>query len=201
MIYLVNQMKKKYIAYWKHSLCNSQKLEFHNTFKDSYTPLPDRKTLVKLRISNHKLLIETGRYNNISRSDRRCTICGHDVEDETPFPFHCPRYSSIREKFFSKKDHIISNPKQLPIPTLIVQLMNSTNYYYYAVSGVYIVLYWNERQIIVKFLFITVCLFVLFCFIFFFIIIIVINIIFFNRIFLRNHLMLLQYRNVLWSCK
>ena len=38
--YLVDQMKKKYIAYWKHSLCNSQKLEFYNTFKDSYTPSP-----------------------------------------------------------------------------------------------------------------------------------------------------------------
>ena len=34
--YLVDQMKKKYIAYWSHSLCNSQKLEFYNTFKDSY---------------------------------------------------------------------------------------------------------------------------------------------------------------------
>ena len=65
-------MKKKYIAYWKHSLCNSQKLEFYNTFKDSYTPSPyldltkknpNRKTLVKLRISNHKPLIETGKYN------------------------------------------------------------------------------------------------------------------------------------------
>ena len=38
--YLVDQMKKKYIAYWKHSLCNSQKLEFYNNFKDSYTPSP-----------------------------------------------------------------------------------------------------------------------------------------------------------------
>ena len=34
---------------------------------------PNRKTLLKLRISNRKLLIETGRYNNIPRSDRLCT--------------------------------------------------------------------------------------------------------------------------------
>ena len=136
--YLVDQMKKKYIAYCKHSLCNSQKLEFYNTIKDSYTPSPylhltrknpNRKTLVKLRISNHKLLIETGRYNNVPRSDRLCTICGHNVEDETHFLFHCPRYSSLRDNFFSKIDHVISNPKQLSISTLIVQLMNSTDYY------------------------------------------------------------------------
>ena len=102
--YLVDQMKKKYIAY------------------------PNRKTLVKLRISNYKLLIEAGRYNNIPRCDRLCTICGHNVEDETHFLFHCPRYSSIRDNFFSKIDHVISNPKQLSVSTLIVQLMNSTDY-------------------------------------------------------------------------
>ena len=78
---------------------------------------------------NHKLLIETGRYNNIPRSDRLCTICGHNVEDETHLLFHCPRYSSLRENFFSKIDHVISNPKQLSISALIVQLMNSTDYY------------------------------------------------------------------------
>ena len=72
-------------------------------------------------------------------SDRICTICGHNVEDETHLLFHCRRYSSIRDNFFSKIDHIISNPKQLSISTLIVQVMNST--YEYAASAVYIVLY------------------------------------------------------------
>ena len=89
--YFVDQMKKKYIAYWK---------QFYSTFKDSYTRSPyldltrknlNRKTLVKLRISNHKPLIKTGRYINFSRSDRLCTICGHNVEDETHFLFYCPR--------------------------------------------------------------------------------------------------------------
>ena len=43
---------------------------------------PNRKTLVKLRISNHKLNIETGRYDNISRCDRICPVCGFNIEDE-----------------------------------------------------------------------------------------------------------------------
>ena len=64
ILHFVYHMRKKYITYWKHSLCNSQKLEFYNAFKDSYTSSvyldvtrknPNRKTLVKLRISNHKL--------------------------------------------------------------------------------------------------------------------------------------------------
>ena len=63
IMYFVNHMQKKYITHWRHSLCNSQRLEFYNVVEDSYTPSiyldvtrknPYRKTLVKLRISNHK---------------------------------------------------------------------------------------------------------------------------------------------------
>ena len=38
ILHFVDHMQKKYITHWKHSLCNSQKLEFYNVFKDSYTP-------------------------------------------------------------------------------------------------------------------------------------------------------------------
>ena len=38
ILHFVDKMQKKYIAHWKHSLCNSQKLEFYNVFKHSYTP-------------------------------------------------------------------------------------------------------------------------------------------------------------------
>ena len=36
ILHFVDHMQKKYITHWKHSLCNSQKLEFYNVFKDSY---------------------------------------------------------------------------------------------------------------------------------------------------------------------
>ena len=63
----VSLMQQKYISHWQHTIRNSKKLEFYNTFKDEYTPscfldltrkLNNRKELVKLRIGNHKLLIE-----------------------------------------------------------------------------------------------------------------------------------------------
>ena len=82
-------MQKKYITGWKHSLCNSKKLEFYSVFKDSYTPSiyldvtrknPKRKTLVKFRISDHKLNIETGTYDKISRYNRICPVCGLNIE-------------------------------------------------------------------------------------------------------------------------
>ena len=45
-----------------------------------------RKALVKLRISSHKLLIETGRYENIPRNERVCNVCNcKTIEDEIHF--------------------------------------------------------------------------------------------------------------------
>lgn len=55
---------------------NSTKLVVFNTFKNDYTPSPylgltnklsERKELVKFRIGNHKLRIETGRFDQIPR--------------------------------------------------------------------------------------------------------------------------------------
>ena len=126
MLHFVDHMQKKYIVHWKHSLCNSQKLEFYNVLKDSYTPSiyldvtrknPNRKTLVKLRISNHRLNIETGRYDKISRCDRICPVCSLDIEDEIQFLFDCAKYSSIRDDFFNKIANRIPNYKQIPMST------------------------------------------------------------------------------------
>ena len=131
-------MQKKYITHWIHSLCNSQKLEFYNVFKDSYTPSiyldvtrknPNRKTLVKPRISNHKLNIETGRCDKISRCDRIFPVCSLDIEDEIHFLFDCAKHSSIRDDVFNKIANRIPNYKHITISTLIIQLMNSTDYY------------------------------------------------------------------------
>ena len=84
---------------------------------------------MKLGISNHELNIETGRYNKISRCDRICPVCSVDIEDEIHFLFDCAKYSSIRDAFFNKIANRIPNYEHIPISTLIIQLMNSTDYY------------------------------------------------------------------------
>ena len=63
----------------------------------------NRKTLVKLRIGNHKLEIETGRYDNTSRCERLCSLCDmNEIEDEIHFLFRCSKYSTIRNAFYNK---------------------------------------------------------------------------------------------------
>ena len=77
----VSSMKQEYILYWQNTLQHSQKLEFYRSFKTDHTTssylevtrgTAGRRALIsdgKLRISNHKLMIEIGRYNQITKDN------------------------------------------------------------------------------------------------------------------------------------
>ena len=88
-----------------------------STYLDVTRKNPNRKTLVKLRISNHELNIETRRYDKISRCDRICPVCGLSVEYYIHFLFDYPKYSSVRDDFLNKIENRIPNYKHIPIPT------------------------------------------------------------------------------------
>ena len=57
---------------------------------------------MKLRISNHKLNIETGRYDRISRCDRICPVYGLNIEDEIHLLCNCPKYQQLETTFLIK---------------------------------------------------------------------------------------------------
>ena len=64
-----------------------------------------RQHITKIRLSSHKLRIETGRYgrNRIDRNERLCQICNcGDIEDEYHFIIICSKYSDIRKKYIAK---------------------------------------------------------------------------------------------------
>ena len=53
-----------------------------------------------MRISDHFLEIERGRYRNIQREKRICQKCNlNEVEDEVHFFFICPKYIQTRIDF------------------------------------------------------------------------------------------------------
>ena len=92
--------------------------------------LNNRKESVKLRIGNHKLLIETGRYDQIPRDNRLCPMCkSNQIEDEIHLLFHCTKYCSFRDEFYKKIENQIPNITQLPPMQATKKLMNSDNYY------------------------------------------------------------------------
>ena len=86
----------------------------------------ERKKLVKLRISNHKLI---GSYNQTTRDNRNYPFCGsNQTEDEIHFLFNCSKYPFLRKNFYDTIKILISNITQLPVNVLINEL-NTSNYY------------------------------------------------------------------------
>ena len=85
---------------------------------------------MKLRISSHKLRIETGRYDNIPRDCGLCSLCNcNRIEDETQVSLDFSSISSMREMFFSKLQPKI--PFLRSHETLLSHLMNSTDFLFY----------------------------------------------------------------------
>jgi hypothetical protein len=60
-----------------------------------------RTKTTKLRLSNHKLMIEVGRHQGINKNNRFCPFCPGHVEDENHFLFICPTYKLQRDIFFA----------------------------------------------------------------------------------------------------
>ena len=99
---LMNEVKEKYVEFWKHQMANSSKLSLLCTFKKDYkmekylTIINNRnirKVISQFRLSNHKLQIERRRYENISRDQRICKLCDSgEIEDEFHFTFKCQKF-------------------------------------------------------------------------------------------------------------
>ena len=89
---------------WMEKITLSTKADTYRKFKPSmkfeaYLYHGNRKmrvNMTKLRLSDHKLMIEVGRHRTpqIPRPERKCYMCHNEVEDETHFLTHCRLYGS-----------------------------------------------------------------------------------------------------------
>ena len=52
--------------------------------------------LTKFRLSNHKLMIETGRHQKVPKTERFCPFCYGMIEDELHFLINCKQYDALR---------------------------------------------------------------------------------------------------------
>ena len=130
------RVHKKYITQWRYSVNCTRKLEFYNTLKHCYEISGylnlTRKTitLVKLRVSNHKLMIETGRYTQTPHDKRLCPVCdSNEIEDEIHLLCYCPKYFKLRNEFFAQIQSHLHNFQQLSYSDLVIKLMNSEDIY------------------------------------------------------------------------
>ena len=128
-----SNLEQNYLELWRsHISREDSKLRTFSRIKLSYSCEPylsipnikHRICLSKLRTSNHKLHIETGRHTNPKTplDNRICTLCHlNEIENETHFLLVCPKYNSLRWQLFSNI-HIPEN-----ITDKFVYLMTSTD--------------------------------------------------------------------------
>ena len=61
-----------------------------------------RVCLTKFRLSNHKLMIETGRHHKVPKTERFCPFCHGMIEDEIHFLINCKQYDALRGPLFKE---------------------------------------------------------------------------------------------------
>lgn len=105
---LAQRLKDIYIQDWIKACGDCSKADNYSLFKanfhfESYLdrlPTCYRIALTKFRTSNHRLPIERGRYANLPKHERLCTICDlNRVGDEFHFLLECPALSDLRHKY------------------------------------------------------------------------------------------------------
>ena len=103
---LVKQrLTDQFIQNWNSRLNDSTRALFYRNFSFGYKTYLDfvsvgkhRFALSRLRLSSHRLEVETGRWarpNATPFEERRCTSC-HSLEDEFHFVLECSRYNDLR---------------------------------------------------------------------------------------------------------
>ena len=105
-----------YIRYWSERIHTFSKMDTYCLLKqrfglENYTSDVKKRAhriiLPKIRISNHRLAIETGRFSKASRNERICLHCKADnvseIDDEQHLLLRCSRFTEIRIALF---DHV-----------------------------------------------------------------------------------------------
>ena len=97
-------------------LQNSSKLKTLCTLKNNFvredyllsvSNIANRTALTKFRLSNHNLMIEKGRHENMQLCDRSYPFCPDQIENEFHFLIKCPIYVELRKKMLDDIKNII----------------------------------------------------------------------------------------------
>lgn len=66
---------------------------------DTYMPHSSRVAIGQLRVSSHRLEIETGRAAHITREARICRLCSEEVESEEHHVCRCRALEGVRTRY------------------------------------------------------------------------------------------------------
>ena len=134
----------KFSVFWKQEVnrvklvpgsdTDHNKLRFYKTLKSSFTIEPylslvenrnQRSWLSRIRISAHRLHIETGRYTTPPTpvSARLCRYCSYDIIDDESHLLTCPTFSTKINCLFGKISAVNCDFQNLSIEQKIISLL------------------------------------------------------------------------------
>ena len=87
-----------------------------------------RSHVTKFRLSNHRLMIETGRHNKTPREQRFCPFCPQKIESEYHFLFECPIYTHIRTRHLEPLIYTIPGFQYFPTHFKMHTLLSNMEY-------------------------------------------------------------------------
>ena len=112
-------MEKRFSEYWNKVVHeDTARLLFYKSIKseqgfEPYLDIPnfeDRKSIARLRCSNHPLHIEQGRHRHIPRENRLCRLCpSKKVETEEHFLTECTFFNRYRPNYDLKNQDDAKN--------------------------------------------------------------------------------------------
>jgi hypothetical protein len=102
---LIDQFKQN----WHDELQRSNKGLIYSSFKNKHEFEPyfkilsenEYRNLFKFRTANHRLPVETGRYDGTPFQDRICSLCNISVGSENHYLTECPYFRRERELYLS----------------------------------------------------------------------------------------------------
>ena len=112
-----------------------------NTRMEKYllyiTNFKTRQLISKFRISDHNLLIETGRYHKIPRDQRKCQTC-NILDDEIHFFLHCTKFSNHRNDLLNKIDEINDQFRSYSPTDKFIYILNTENFELWSALGLFL---------------------------------------------------------------
>ena len=128
-----------YDRFWKTTISESSKAFSFNKFKTNMALEPHlyinlnlkyKIAISRFRLSNHTLLIETGRHhkpNKIDKKERKCYFCKNKIENEEHFMIECPLYTPLRRGFENICSDTYPRYKNLTGEQKFIFLMSNEN--------------------------------------------------------------------------
>jgi hypothetical protein len=106
------RLQDQFRQFWLSTFYNLPKGLNYRIFKDAlefesyFNILKDKDltALCRFRTTNHKLPIECGRWCNIPREDRICTLCSkNEIGDEFHYLFSCDNFNNQRKLYIQER--------------------------------------------------------------------------------------------------